>query len=423
MRRLWRQVAQTGGASLVSAAASLLALVVTARALGPEGRGAYVAATSWTALFATLSSLSLGQVVVHHVAGRPREEWAGEVAGTAFALSLGAGVLGWLLCAAVYVASDGRVFGAVSAPVLATALLALPLLVWGDTARYLLGALDALHLANRAQVAGAVAIVLGLAAVVGVGGAGVRAAVAITAVGNALVGALVAVAVVRRAPALRMAGGTARLLLRGSARLHFTAVGNFLYAQATVLVLNYYRPGAETGYYQLAMQLFTAALLLPNAIGTVAFALVAREGADGAWPEHRRLLLQATGGALAVAAVGYLLAPLAVRLLAGAAFLPAVPLFRLVLLALVGATMATVMASQWIGRGLFRLVSATTLAIGVASLATDFLLIPRYGMQGALASTLVTYGIAIVGNGSLAVWIERRARRQRGVAAAVGVAA
>jgi hypothetical protein len=32
------------------------------------------------------------------------------------------------------------------------------------------------------------------------------------------------------------------------------------------------------------------------------------------------------------------------------------------------------------------------------------------GMHGALVSTLVTYGISMIGNGAMAVWVERQWR-------------
>jgi O-antigen/teichoic acid export membrane protein len=61
-----------------------------------------------------------------------------------------------------------------------------------------------------------------------------------------------------------------------------------------------------------------------------------------------------------------------------------------------------------------------TLAIPTASVSVtcDLLLVPRYGMHGAAVSTLITYGISVVGNGGLALLIERRWRAARRVAVA-----
>jgi O-antigen/teichoic acid export membrane protein len=151
----------------------------------------------------------------------------------------------------------------------------------------------------------------------------------------------------------------------------------------------------------------------------VAFGLVARLGPDGAWPEQRRLMAQALGAAAVLALLGYYLAPLGVRIVAGERFAPAVPLFRLLLPALVGATFSTVMGSQWIGRGFFVSAALLTLAVGLVSLASDLLLVPRYGMRGATVSTLITYGVSVVGNGAMALYAERSWRRSRAANLAV----
>jgi O-antigen/teichoic acid export membrane protein len=104
------------------------------------------------------------------------------------------------------------------------------------------------------------------------------------------------------------------------------------------------------------------------------------------------------------------LAPWGIRIMAGERFLPAVPLFRWMLPALVGATLSTVMASQWIGRGLFWQAAGLTVATGVLSIAIDLVMVPAHGMYGALVSTLVVYGLSIVSNLLMAAWVQRRWR-------------
>ena len=69
------------------------------------------------------------------------------------------------------------------------------------------------------------------------------------------------------------------------------------------------------------------------------------------------------------------------------------------------------LASQWIARGLFWQTAVITFVVGLLSLACDFLLIPVYGMRGAVVSTLLTYGLSVVSNGAMAIWVERRWRR------------
>ncbi len=387
---------------------SVVGLFVTARVLGPEGRGLFVAANAWVGVLGTFGSLSLGQVAMHVASGRRREEWLPDVAGS-IGLILGAVVLAtWIGVALTYAMTDGAFFRHLSPGVLALAMLALPFVVGAEAARYLLNAADALRAANRAQMAGTTAGALAVVVFVvlvrgGVAGALVASLLAV------LTSATFSVLHLRRlAGAFLPSLSMTRRLVAGSARLHMSTIGTYLFSQASVLLLNNYRPPAETAYFQLAMQLFGMALIGSTAIGAVAFGLVAREGPDGAWPQQRRLLWQAIGLVSVVAVVAYFVAPVAIRLVAGEQFMPVVPLFRWLLLGLVGATFSSTMASQWIGRGLFWQAGVLTLLVGLASLATTAILIPRIGVNGALTGTLVAYGVSIVGNGVMAFWVQRR---------------
>lgn len=405
---VWKQVLHTAGASGYGIAMSVVSLFVTARVLGPEGRGLFVAANAWVGVLATFGSLSLGQVAMHVAAGRRRDEWLPDVVGST-GLILGAVVLlTWLGVAVTYVMTGGELFRHLSPGILTLAMLALPFMLAAEAARFLLNAADALRTANVAQMAGTTAGALSVVVCVVVLRGGVP---------GALLAALLAVVTSATFSVLhlrRLAGSflptlaMTRRLVGGSARLHMSTIGTYLFSQASVLILNNYRPPAETAYFQLAMQLFGMSLIGSTAIGAVAFGLVAREGPDGAWPQQRRLLGQALGLVSAVAVAAYFLAPIGIRLVAGEEFMPVVTLFRWLLLGLLGATFSSTMASQWIGRGLFWQAAALTLAVGLASVGTTAALVPRIGVNGALIGTLVAYGISIVGNGVMALRVETR---------------
>lgn len=409
-RSLWRHILETGGASAAGVAASTISLFITARYLGPEGRGIYAAAYAWVALAATLGSLSLGQVVIHHAAGRRVDDWLPETVGTCLAITVAVTAVVWVTVGVVYSASGGHVFENLNAPVLFLAFLALPFLMAVQTNRYILNAMDRLRTANGAQLFGATLGVIAVILFVVILGLGVPGALLATVFGVGGTGLVGWWVTARSAGQLRPRRAVAARLLKGSAQLHLSAIGNYLLAQSSVLILNHFRAPAETGYYQLAVQLFGLTLLASDAISTVAFGLVAQRGADGAWPEQRRLLVQALGVVSLIAVMGYLLAPLGIRLVAGEAFLPAVPLFRIILPALLGATFSTIMASQWIGRGLFWQAAVITLGVGAVSVVCDFIFIPRYGMYGALFSTLVVYGLSVIINGAMALRVQARWR-------------
>jgi O-antigen/teichoic acid export membrane protein len=114
-----------------------------------------------------------------------------------------------------------------------------------------------------------------------------------------------------------------------------------------------------------------------------------------------------------VSAAAFFAAPLAVRVLGGAAFAPAVPIFRILLLSMLGMTVSAVMGSQWIARGLFAQVSAIAVTLAVISVAGNWLVVPAFGIGGAAWLTVGVYMLAFLVNGGLAVRIDRRIRATR----------
>src|SRR3954468_7826340 len=105
MRDLWKSIGFTSGARIYSLAAGAIGLVITARVLGPSGRGEVAPATTWALLFATFGYLSLGQVAVHRASARDPSEWLGSTLGVLLLMTGVVTVIGWILAAAIYAAS------------------------------------------------------------------------------------------------------------------------------------------------------------------------------------------------------------------------------------------------------------------------------------------------------------------------------
>jgi O-antigen/teichoic acid export membrane protein len=412
MRELWRSIGFTSAARIYSVLAGAVSLIFTARALGPEGRGAVAAAVTWALLFSTLGYLSLGQVAIHRATGKPAEEWLRPTLAALLAMTAFVTAAGWVVAAAVYAFSDGRAFGDMPGYALVLGFATLPLLVWEQYGSSLLVAVGKVSFYNRREVVGRTLGVVLIVVLVGFAGAGVA---------GALVALLIAQAVVAAAGwryLSRLAGGslsfdraTLRDLVTGGLKLHFNTVGTFLFIEAAVLIVQSVRGPSETGPFQVAVQLMTVALLIPQAASMVLYSEVARLGPNGAWPANRRVLVTLGGLMAGVGLIAYLVAPTVVPLLFGNGFKSAVPVFQILLLGLLGQTFSSVMAPQWIGRGLFWQASVLTVSLGVCNLVACSLLVHAYGMKGAAYSLAGVYTISIFGNAAMAVWVNRTAKR------------
>jgi O-antigen/teichoic acid export membrane protein len=110
------------------------------------------------------------------------------------------------------------------------------------------------------------------------------------------------------------------------------------------------------------------------------------------------------------------LAPVAVPAAFGEDFRPSVGLLQGLLLAIPGMTLASLMASQWIGRGLFWQSSVLTVLVGITNVTLCLALVPSRGASGAVVATVVSYTLAFIVNGAMAARCERDFRSRRGYA-------
>jgi O-antigen/teichoic acid export membrane protein len=418
VRDTWSLVAQTSGSRIYWVLATLLTTVITARYLGPERRGVFVAAVSWATMFSTFGHLSLAQVTIYIAAEKPEDQWLPPLLGSLLTIFGVVTVVAWLLAAILYAATGGEFFHHLDVPVAMLAFAAVPALMWIESGNGILMALGKLPVMNIAQIIGATATLLLTFVFLGVAHLGLHGALTAILIAQAITVAVSLGYLLRRVPALRPDGPMIRQLLGGSAKLHLNAVGTYLFMQANVLILNHYRSPSETAYYQLAVQLMTGLQIIPMAVSAVAYSLVSRLGPDAAWPQQRKLLFQVTLLVIVLALIGVFVAPYVVPVLFGKSFLPAVPVFRILLWGVAGMCMSIVMASQWISRGLFLQAALLTLLFGAATVTGNYLFVPKYGMYGAAWVTVGTYTASVVGNGIMALWVERRSRRAAAAATA-----
>lgn len=405
--RSFKAITLTSAAKAYWMAGAMIATIITARVLGPQGRGVIAGAGSWVALFVTFGHLSLAHVMVYVVGTRDRAAAMPAVAGSLLAILGATTLLGWTVAGAMYALTGGAAFEHIPLAALLVAFAGFPLLLWIENGNALLVILGDLKRLNLAQIAGTT---VGVVLVALIARRGAVAALSATLVSYVVVCAIGFAGVLREAGPLRVSREIAGQLLRGSARVHLGPIGNVLCTHASVVLLTQFRPVAEAGYYQLALQLTTAMQVVPMAVSVVAYSIVARDGADVAWREHRRLFVQMLGYAALAFVAAWALAPWAITLLAGKAFAPAVPVFRILALSTFGGALSSVMAAQWMARGYLVRAAALTLIPAIVGLAVNVALIPRFGMRAAAWVMTAAYTVHFAGSLAFAWWIERRAR-------------
>lgn len=404
-----RDIIVTSGARIYSVAVSMVALVLTARWLGPEGRGVAVVLITWVNLFSSVGYLSLGQVCLHR-AGIDRDlAWVGEAVASMMVITVGVSLIGWLVAAGMWLWGGSTLFAGSNFVMMAIAFTGLPFLIWEQYNSALLTVVGRLSLYNLNQFAARTITLILLTLTILVLGWGVKGFLIATLVGQMIVAAAGARLLVRQAghrlttnlPAL------GRLIFNG-AKLHLNAIGVLLFSSADILMIQYYRGPAEAAVFQFAGQIFTALLILPQAALLVMNGKVTTLGGAEFWRLHKRMMIALMAAMTAAAALIWLLSPWLIPLIAGEKFAASVPVLQVLCLAALAATLNTMMGLQWILRGLFLQASLLTLVTGLANCLLNLFLVPRFGAVGAAWATVT--GVLVIpfaANLLLAVKIDR----------------
>src|SRR5438067_204406 len=236
MNEIWRKILGTSSARVYSLLVGLASLAVAARMLGPDGRGLVAGVMAWASLFATLGSLSLGQVVVHHAAKQRGKAWLEPLFGALLFLTLFLTVLIWFVAAGIgYFKED--LYGKLPVWALHLGFLSVPFLIWQSYGLHLLISSGNLDFYNRAQV---FASSIGFLFIV------VALVVLDSGVEGALIATLMTTAIISCVGITKLwalAGGkiaiqpkVIRALIKDGLKLHLNAVGGVLLTALLTLV-------------------------------------------------------------------------------------------------------------------------------------------------------------------------------------------
>jgi len=386
-------VMTTMGARSVVLLSGLASAIVLTRALGPVGRGQYFAVATVAALFAQFANLGLSSSNTFLAARDPALAWpltcnslwlaALLSAGSALIIAAWGGSLGQLLSVPA-----GLLW---AVPALGPAILLFTLVASVMAAQQRFTALNVWQTVNAAVGVGLLILCLTLQA-------HVAAFLAATAVGSIVVATAASLGIA--GPGGRRWSWPRLALIKIGAGYSLAAYSalliGFLNQRIGVLYLGRQGHAAEIGYFSVAAQWHDVLLILPSAIGMVLFPALVRSS-QGAWHATRRALFISVALTLLVCALIAALAGPIITGLFGAAFLPAVPVLRAILPAVV-AISGTAIVSQFLAA---RTYSPTLVAAWAAGLAVtcgaDAVLVPAFGAVGAAWAQSAGTAVAFAG--------------------------
>jgi O-antigen/teichoic acid export membrane protein len=395
VKSLFAQIGTTSAARLFNLIAGLVALSITARWLGPEGRGMVIMVTTMASGAATLGGLSLWQVVYRHATNKDEQEWLPPFLGLCACLCIAVTVI-------AAVASYFFVFAAkpeMSLGLWLLGLALLPLLLIDQLGSAILQTLNQLSKYNLATVIGRCVGLAILPIALIVWGWGEIGALVATVAAQLVISLFILLAVLREAGAISMpAFVTFRGLMSAALVLHINAVGTFMFSGGDILIVGYHAGEEQVAFYQLTTQLMNVIMILPQAAVMVFYQHLSQVGAAKGWRQQRTQIALVLAIVVAGGVFAALTAEFWITLVAGQEFGPSVEIFRYQLINLVGMSFALMMTPQWISQGMYWQTSVIALLVGSTVFVLTQHWVPENGAIGAVFAKWVAYALAILIN-------------------------
>jgi O-antigen/teichoic acid export membrane protein len=400
---------------------SFITSLLMARLLGPAGRGAFYLATITPTMLVALGQLGLPSAI-SFFAGRGRSAAALERTSYALAVLLSGILLVVGLLAMPWL--ETNVLKATAPELVRIALISLPFQFLASFAGATLIGKQRLRNYNLILVAQSAINLVALGLVVGVLGLGVPGAVVVNVAVAGATAAAIAIELRLSASLEPPAQGIRPGELLGYAtRVYPASVTSYFSYRVDVFLISALLADATAlGLYSLAVSLAELTFFVPDAVSLVFFPRVAssdRRTADELAPSVSRFTVLVTILSVACLIPAAFLAVSVVL----PAFTGALPAFLVILPGVVALSVSKVLSSYINGLGLPTPVAVvSTIALGV-NVAGNLLLIPRIGIVGAAAASLISYSAhaamlvvissRLSGRGPLAYIVPGRAELDR----------
>jgi len=180
--------------------------------------------------------------------------------------------------------------------------------------------------------------------------------------------------------------------LRFGSRVLLGTFAERLQFRADSFIVNIFHGVRATGVYSVTSGLAETLWYIPNALGTVMFSRAVDPKADAG-----RIAAVLTRTTIAVALVtaipAFALGPRLVRLVYGSAFSDAGVALRLILPGIVAYSVVAILSRYIVGRGRPGIGTFVLVAGLLLNIAANLILVPRYGINGAAASSSISYGL------------------------------
>ena len=389
----------------VAAVALLGTAVLTARALGPSGRGEFNLATSLVTLAVALGSLGVGAAAAYHAArGRSAESVAFGTS-TLIGLLLGLAILAVGACVILL---GGVTFVGVPKEDMVLALLALPFLLAVANLQSVYQGFRRFREFNGITLGQAALPLPFIALAIALRG-DVRATIAATVVAAVLLLVAVIVLTQRATPITwRLDLPYVRALFAYGIRVHPANILAYLGYRIDVFLVDGFKGAAAVGLYGAGVVIAEGLWMPSQAISTALFPTIAAEQSESARQSITPVVVRNTLWLTAIlGGILFLVASPVVNLLYSSRFSASAPVVRILVPGIVLFAGARLLGNDVAARGRPLVSSVIAAGIVACNIGLNVLLIPGHGIEGAAWASTGSYSLAFLASAAVYHQITR----------------
>jgi O-antigen/teichoic acid export membrane protein len=374
---------------------SLAISVLTARTLGPAGKGIAAVVLLYPTLLFTLGHLSIYRAILSHV-GEARysmRDFCGTVGFFAFAVSIF--LIGGFWC--VYSWYPEFFIRSVSPGLILLGLSALPFFLINQFYASIIQTQDKIAQVNLIMFIQPFATCLVLFVVWALAGLTITRVVACYVVANIVAAGLALWLCARLFPGgWLIRWGLLRAVVADGLKLHAGVISIYLFLKIDQLMLSHYRGDSSLGFYTISVSYSELLLLVPTAIQTVFYAKVTGLLKDKAdivpmtlfSYRHNLLALLLLSAVLSLGVYPFII------LFYGRDFLPALRPFLVLLPGAFFLYWNNVLANYMVSTRRFWTISMISGATAFLNIVLNMIFIPRWDATGAACASSLAYVLA-----------------------------
>jgi O-antigen/teichoic acid export membrane protein len=362
-----------------------IVLVLTNHIIGPEGRGIFIAAVTWSATFFSLSNFSLSTGILNL-----SNKSADNIYKLAYASAIAALVLGLasLLLGFVFYAIMPSLFNNLSLKYIALAFVTIPFMMMQQYTMAIVQVKGNFKAFNILYASYGIINLTGIIVIWLAHKTSVDQLLYINLAAWFFTGAISFWFLYPNFIKRHTGNSIFKLFAKTSLAAHIGSIVTFVVSRADILIINYFCNEKQTGIYGLTVGMVQILLIIPLSIQNLLYHSLLAKPKD----EQKQILLQNSRLTFAImllaATVVFLIRRPLVNLIGGKGFEDAVPLFKYFLPAIIFYSMPMILSTQWNIMGIFRQINTTAIIVLVLSLVGNILLVPIIGITGGAITFL-----------------------------------